>query len=86
MAKGYTCPNCGSQTAHNKGSHHECSRCRTILWDLGNIAFAPGSGRGAQCHHCGNFTLHEIHRFEPERVTVRRCSTCQGVLIVPESL
>ncbi len=82
MAKGATCLWCGNDTAHDKGSHRECSTCGSVSWDLSHANYEKGQGKGKKCRHCGNETLHFISNVpNDEKKYIYRCSICNAVLV-----
>lgn len=82
MARGATCLWCGADTAHDFGSHRECSKCGSISWDLNDVDYEIGQGKGKKCNHCQNETLHKIANVPNEnKKYIYRCSVCNAVLI-----
>jgi|SRR3990167_10369667 len=79
MAKGFKCNVCGSMTVHNKGSHQQCSTCRTVSWSWEQGVRGLGSGRGHKCPWCTLPTLHIVNTYscgDGTELDISRCSTC----------
>lgn len=84
MAKGAECLWCGENTAHDKGTHKECSSCGAIYWDLWNMGMTAGQGKGKKCRHCGNETLHFLADAFGTDTHIYRCSICNATLITQD--
>jgi len=80
MAKGATCLNCGEQTwkKGNKGGRF-CSSCNAKGWLGTDKGPTGGGGAGKECKLCGTKTLQLAD--SEVGVQIRRCSSCNGVVI-----
>jgi len=78
MAKGNTCPSCGKHTFHQKGPVRVCSKCKCVGWY--HTPEGAGSGKGKECHCCGNNTLHKIRTVNKREI--RHCTICYATVIL----
>jgi ribosomal protein L37AE/L43A len=85
MAKGFACPECGSQTAqHEKGAYH-CgnAECGIIWWTAFDKPAAGVKRKGFTCFSCARMTMHPIGVVAGAEIW--RCSTCAATIIASQS-